>query len=62
MMLRILLLGIATAVFSTGAAIAAESDNSTKPELAELESVDALQKQFNADSGKRRLLLLLSPT
>lgn len=59
MMSRILLLGIATAVFATGAAFTAESQ---KPELTELESVDALQKQFNADSGKRRLLLLLSPT
>lgn len=30
--------------------------------LRALESVDSLKAEFNADSGKGRLLLLLSPT
>ena len=32
------------------------------PTLRALESVDSLKTEFNADSGKRRLLMLLSPT
>ena len=30
--------------------------------LVDLSSVEQLQKTFNADAGKNRLLLLLSPT
>ncbi len=61
-MSRNLILGMAVAVFATGTAIAAEAKENGDSELQELDSVDALKSQFNADSGKRRLLLLLSPT
>ena len=32
------------------------------PVLEELKTVDQLKEQFNSDKGKKRLLLLLSPT
>jgi hypothetical protein len=32
------------------------------PKLLELDSVEALQARFNRDSGKTRVVLLLSPT
>ena len=50
----VLLLGVLNAV--------ARSAEDEMPTLRELESVDALKAEFNADSGKRRLLMLLSPT
>ena len=62
MMARIVLLGMAAAVFALGTTIAAETKENGDSELQELDSVEALKNQFNADSGKRRLLLLLSPT
>jgi len=61
-MIRMLYLGIVASTLAIGTSYAADSNNKDKPELKELESVEALKTQFNADSGKRRLLLLLSPT
>lgn len=46
-------------------AVDAPNDTAAKsnvPKLRDLESVDKLKQVFNADAGKRRLLLLLSPT
>lgn len=34
----------------------------TSPKVTELRSVSDLQKRFNRDSGKVRLILLVSPT
>jgi hypothetical protein len=36
--------------------------SSAQDELRDLKSIDELQKQFNSDAGKVRLIALLSPT
>lgn len=42
---------------------ATSQDTPDEPQkMEDLKSVDDLKSQFNADKGKRRLLLLLSPT
>ena len=41
---------------------AAQSAEEGTPKMKDLESVDELKAKFNEDAGKRRLLLLLSPT
>ena len=40
----------------------ADATEEGKAKMKDLESVDELKTQFNADAGQRRLLLLLSPT
>jgi hypothetical protein len=40
----------------------AEAGSGPQAKLTDLSSVDQLQAAFNADAGKPRLLLLLSPT
>lgn len=40
----------------------AHSAGENEAKMKNLKSVDELKAQFNADAGKRRLLLLLSPT
>ena len=40
----------------------AHSADDTEATMQDLNSVDQLKTRFNADAGKRRLLLLLSPT
>lgn len=56
-------IGIVAAVASMMFAPASAQENAKdQPTMKDLESVDDLREQFNADSGKRRLILLLSPT
>jgi len=58
---RGLVFGLITGVACAfGAATAFGADKET-PVLEDLKSLDELKTQFNADKGKRRLLLLLSP-
>ena len=40
----------------------AEPAKATQRPLKDLVTVDALKQDFNADSGRTRLLLILSPT
>jgi hypothetical protein len=57
-------------IFAIGASISiialmafsAEAAEKKTPAMNDLESVNELRTQFNSDKGKRRLLLLLSPT
>jgi hypothetical protein len=38
------------------------AEDKETPEMHDLKSIEHFKSQFNADTGKRRLLLLLSPT
>ena len=49
-------------VITAGLVVPAQSAEKSKPKMKDLESVEELKTLFNADKGKRRLLLLLSPT
>lgn len=55
--------GLAALVLSLGTlSAAAPPDEEPTAKMKNLESVGELKTRFNADAGKRRLLLLLSPT
>ena len=47
-------------VMALGVAAAAACDRG--PTLTNISSVEALQRQFDADAGRPRVVLLLSPT
>ena len=55
------LLGAATLVLASLTA-AAQTATNAQSGMTEFKGVEALRTQFNADTGKPRLLLLLSPT
>jgi hypothetical protein len=53
---RSLLVGV---LFSLAAIVGC---GNAAPSLADLEGIDQFQRQFDADAGKPRIVLLLSPT
>jgi hypothetical protein len=59
----IVLAGVVVFVLSgCGGSGDAQPAEATQRPLNDLISVDALKEDFNADSGRTRLLLILSPT
>ena len=52
----------AALALTLGILATAHSAEENEAKMKNLNSVDELKNQFNADAGKRRLLLLLSPT
>jgi hypothetical protein len=51
---------VATLVITLG--LVAVAGCSRKPTLTNISSVEELKARFNADAGKPRIILLLSPT
>ena len=53
---------VQTLLLAMGFSLYALAEEPVKPTLNDLSGVEALKDAFNKDSGKKRLLLLLSPT
>jgi hypothetical protein len=58
----IVVLAVAGCGGSDSASPPAQASSAARPAVADLKSIDTLKADFNADAGRSRLLLILSPT
>lgn len=62
MLHKTILVLLAVGVLLTSVGIGYMASKRSHSRLQELDSIDQLRERFNADRGKPRLVLLLSPT